>query len=227
MPAYMPRTRRPPPLHAVLLAARQVGGAIYFVSFIIVNAMILFNVVVAVLLDKCMNHDINATEDADDDGIDSGLSEREEPEPDMALASAEQPPPMSAIRSVPMSRHNTPAFLSRHSTQYLSGHINRKYMSGPNTAELLSRQGMTSGLRGSNRNFTASLCNLRLSESSSPVVPVAPSTYETEEANAKLANLCTSVGMLRNQLAIVLSAINDNQMRLDSLCTEISSSTLP
>jgi len=171
----------------------KVGGAIYFVTYIIINAMILFNVVIAVLLDKCMSQEDEAEEAAareeDDD-------EAQPPTPQLGSQSRLFAPygSMSQLGESPMD------LVKRMSL----GNGNR------NPADLFLPTGSSA---------TTPPVSLRV-QNGAPDAPSQP-VGDLAQTAAKLRTLRGDAGSFINQLAIVLAAVQENQAQLDGLAGEM------
>lgn len=172
--------------------------------------MILFNVVVAVLLDKCMNQDGDSTTEPDTEG------EPEPPEKRLKQAGeAFESPPSREVRRDLSMKSLTIVSLKHDKAMGvlpLASPPQRGLVAGPGC-------GM-SGYRGA--DYGATTHALRPVEISFAKQSAAPSDMADE---AMLSGLCVSMSMLNKQMAIILAAVSDNQMQLDSLDQAVSPST--
>jgi hypothetical protein len=183
-----------------------VGGAIYFVTFIIINGIILFNVVVAVLLDKCINSGDGSAAESDTNPKLEPLEKRLKQE-GAAFES-------SLSKGVRRDKSMAIMPLRRGVTMGVT-----PLASNPQRGKVPGVGAGTASLRvaGSGK----ATCNLWSGEISF-ANQAAPSNDVDEGV---LSGLCSSMSMLNKQMAIIVAAINDNQMQLDLLESASASST--
>lgn len=194
----------------------KVGGALYFISFVIINGMILFNVVIAVLLDKCMaTADEEEKELCDASAVESNADAFDAEHDSLAeLSNAPTTPtrrflaelnPLADLSNAP----RLPRTLTRAATSNKFDGVIAEYNSIAERAELVRASQAVREVP-----YGRSPCG-----SSRPfLIPTADKT--PTEASA-LRSLRADIGGVAAQVAAVIAAVADNQLHLDKLAASI------
>lgn len=171
------------------------------------NGIILFNVVVAVLLDKCMNQDDDSAAESDTE-VEPDPPEKRLKEEGEAIES----PLIGGVRRdksmamMPLRRDHTMGVMP--------------LASPPQRGKVLGARDGTSIFR-----VVGSGESTRALPPGEVLFANQPATPSNDADEAMLSGLCSSMSMLNKQVAIIVAAMNDNQKQLDSLGQEVAPST--